>query len=63
MVISPTKGRIKAMVSDKNVRFLVTLPKELKEELIALAKEDNRSLNNLIATILSKYVKSRTTQD
>lgn len=41
-------------VSDKNTRVLVTMPKELKEKLEARAKEENRSLNNLILTILLK---------
>lgn len=42
------------MISDKNIRALVTLPKELKEKLEVKAKKENRSLNNLILTILLK---------
>lgn len=47
-------------ISDKNTRTLITLPKELKAALEKLAEEDNRSLNNLIAKILSDYVRSLT---
>lgn len=43
-------------ISDKNTRTLLTIPKELKEKLEELAKEQNRSLNNLIITILKDYV-------
>lgn len=42
-------------ISDKNTRTLITIPKELKEDLEKLAKADNRSFNNLIITILRKY--------
>lgn len=46
------------MISEKNTRILVTIPKELKEALTDLAKQDNRSLNNLIITILENYVRN-----
>lgn len=44
-------------ISEKNTRTLITLPKELKEQLEAIAKNDNRSFNNLVAKILSDFVK------
>jgi predicted DNA-binding protein len=44
------------MVSDKNTRTLITLPKELKEKLEVMAREQNRSLSNLILTILLREV-------
>lgn len=44
------------MISENNTRVLVTMPKETKERLEKLAKEDNRSVNNLILTILNKYL-------
>jgi predicted HicB family RNase H-like nuclease len=44
------------MISDKNTRTLITLPKELKEKLETIAKKENRSLNNLILTILLREV-------
>lgn len=40
-----------------NMRTTLTIPKELKLQLEILAKEDNRSVNNLIVTILDNYVK------
>lgn len=43
-------------ISDKNTRTLITIPKELKHQLEQIAKQDNRSLNNLITTILKNYV-------
>ena len=43
-------------ISDKNTRTLITIPKELKQQLEQFAEQDNRSLNNLIVTILKKYV-------
>lgn len=42
-------------VSDLNARIVVTIPKELKAKLEEQAKKENRSVNNLIATVLVKY--------
>lgn len=47
-------------ISEKNTRTLITLPKELKEQLEAIAKNDNRSFNNLVVKILSDFVKTLT---
>ena len=47
------------MISDNNTRVLVTMPKETKERLKKLAKEDNRSVNNLIVTIINKYIETQ----
>lgn len=44
-------------ISDNNTRTLITIPKDLKQKLEAKAKEQNRSLNNLIITILKNYLK------
>lgn len=46
-------------IGEDKTRVIVTLPKELKETLSEIAKEENRSLTNLIVTILKDYVKSR----
>ena len=43
-------------ISDKNTRTLITIPKDLKKQLEEIAKEQNRSFNNLVITMLSKYV-------
>ncbi len=43
---------------DVNIRTTLTIPKDLKSQLELLAKEDNRSVNNMIINILDKYIKS-----
>ena len=45
-------------VSKEKTGVLVNMDTTLKEELSKLAKEQNRSLSNLIVTILQKYVDS-----
>lgn len=45
-------------VSKDKTGVLVNMDKTLKEDLSKLAKEQNRSLSNLIVTILKKYVDS-----
>lgn len=53
-------GGDKMSISKDNTRTLITLSKELKAELEQMAKDQNRSLNNLIVTILKEYIaKSR----
>lgn len=39
-----------------NMRTTLTIPKSLKSQLELLAKNENRSVNNLIVTVLYKYV-------
>lgn len=46
-------------IGEDKTRVIVTLPKELKETLSEIAKEENRSLTNLIVTILRDFIKSR----
>lgn len=43
-------------ISDEKTRFLLTLEKKDKEKLEKMAKDENRSLNNLIETILKKHL-------
>lgn len=43
-------------ISDENTRTNITIPKELKSQLEQLAKDQNRSFNNLVITILKQYV-------
>ena len=45
-------------ISDKNTRTLITIPKELKTEIEEIAKNQNRSFNNLVITILKDYTSS-----
>lgn len=46
-------------IGEDKTRVIVTLPKELKATLSEIAKEENRSLTNLIVTILKDFIKSR----
>lgn len=43
-------------ISDKNTRVITTIPKELKEKAEYVAEHENRSLSNLMYTLLSRYV-------
>lgn len=43
-------------ISKENTRTNITISKELKQQLEQIAKEQNRSFNNLIITILKIHV-------
>ena len=43
-------------IAENNTRLCVTMPKELKTSLKMIAEDRNRSLNNLIVTVLKDYV-------
>lgn len=43
-------------ISKDNTRTNITIPKELKSKLEELAKQDNRSFNNLVITVLREYI-------
>ena len=43
-------------ISKDNTRTQLTIPKKLKKQLKNIAKNQNRSFNNLIITILKSYV-------
>ena len=43
-------------ISKDNTRTQLTISKELKQKLEQIAKEQNRSFNNLVITILQSYV-------
>lgn len=43
-------------ISDEKTRYSLTLNKNDKIELEKIAKQENRSLNNLIETILKDYL-------
>lgn len=45
-------------ISDLNTRTNITISKDLKKQLEDIAKEQNRSFNNLIITILKDFVSS-----
>lgn len=42
-------------IADTNTRTQITINKEFKKELEKIAKEQNRSFNNLVITVLQKY--------
>lgn len=44
-------------ISENNTRTLITIPKELKAALEEKAKQENRSFNNLVITVLQEYIK------
>lgn len=43
-------------ISDIKTRTMLTLEKESKKKLEQIAKDQNRSLNNLIETIIKEYL-------
>lgn len=43
-------------ISKNNTRTNITIPKDLKEKLELISKEQNRSFNNLIVTVLKDYI-------
>lgn len=50
---------IQLTISNEKTRTLITLVKSDKERLEEIAKEENRSFNNLVETILKEYLKER----
>lgn len=45
-------------ISKINIQMSLIIPKELKQELKQVADSQNRSLNNLINTVLMDYLKN-----
>jgi hypothetical protein len=52
-------GVILMTISKSKTRTIITIEKSVKEELTRIAKEENRSLNNLIETILKEYLANK----
>jgi hypothetical protein len=46
-----------AINTDKNMRITTTYPKEVVATLKRVAKENNRSFNNIVVHILKEYIK------
>jgi predicted HicB family RNase H-like nuclease len=44
-------------VSDKNIRIQVTIPKNIKKQLVKKAEKHNRSLSNYVANLIIKDLK------
>ena len=47
-------------ISESKVKTTIVMEKKLKSSLEIIAKEESRSLNNLMVSILTDYVKTRT---
>lgn len=45
-------------ISNENTRTNITISKELKAQLEELAKQDNRSFNNYVITVLKEHVET-----
>ena len=45
----------KGQLSEKNTTMSFAIPKELKEEIGIIAQQENRSMSNLIVTLLDNY--------
>ena len=50
-------------ISKDKTRTLITISKELKQQLEDLSSKDNRSFNNYIVTILTNHTKKEGTQN
>lgn len=46
----------KGQISENNTTMSFVIPKSLKEEVGLLAAKENRSMSNLIVTLLDNYV-------
>lgn len=46
-------------ISDNNTRILITIPKELKQQIEELSKKDNRSFSNYVVKILKEHIKDK----
>jgi len=46
-------------ISKTNVQMSLIIPKEVKQQLKQVAANENRSLNNLINTVLIDYLKNK----
>lgn len=46
-------------IASNKTRTNITIEKELKSKLEEIAKQENRSFNNLVITILDNFVSNR----
>lgn len=46
-------------ISKTNVQMSLIIPKEVKQQLKQVAANENRSLNNLINTVLMDYLRNK----
>ena len=48
-----------AINKNKNTRIVITLPKEVKEQVQELANKDNRTMTNYIVNLILKDLESK----
>ena len=53
----------KGQISEDNTTMSFVIPKTLKEELGAIATKENRSMSNLICTLVDNYVQLNKRQE
>lgn len=53
----------KGQISENNTTMSFVISKELKEELGVLATKENRSMSNLIVTLIDNYVQLNKQQE
>ena len=53
----------KGQISEDNTTMSFVIPKTLKEELGAIATKENRSMSNLLCTIVDNYVQLNKQQE
>lgn len=53
----------KGQISPENTTMSFVIPKKLKEELGSLATKENRSMGNLICTLVDNYVQLNKQQE
>lgn len=51
------------LIKEKPCTIGVRVSEELKEELLKMAKEQNRNLSNTVETILKDYIKQKKAQN
>lgn len=57
-MVSLQAGGDSVALSDDKTRVLIAMPKEMKAELEKIAKQEDRSLTNLIVRILKDYLEN-----
>ena len=53
----------KGQISEDNTTMSFVIPKTLKEELCSIATKENRSMSNLLCTLVDNYVQLNKQQE
>jgi hypothetical protein len=59
IIIKRGDDMAQGQISNKKIKTTIVMEKDLKSSLESIAKYDMRSLNNLMVSVLTEYVKSR----